>query len=362
MRIAFIIVGNESRSGELTGYNIRYGGTGGSGTESSVIYAAEYLSSVGYDVTIALERCGMTSFSNGVFYTDLNFIGVNNLEYDILISCLWFKDYDKLPIKVNKALIYWCHLAWGYSYNEMVKYISENNLKFGLISVSKWAKNHNSEIYDIFKSHGFESNHIIIPNSVATDIIKETLSIPPQRHPHRFIHHGQWSRGGATALRAIKELNWLDAEFKSFDYIDKKNGLDKKTLFNIIASSEYFIYPQITHGKLVYKDTFSVSIAEAIGLGVIVLTYPLGAVPEYFGNYCQFLEYPPNINTEKLNRERLSEEPGLDYTQNIIEKINWLEANPQIKEEIRDKGIKYISETFNINNIGPLWNNYLKSF
>jgi len=362
MRIVFIVVGNESRSGELNGHNIRYGGTGGSGTESSVIYAAEYLSSIGYDVTIALERCEVPLFSNGVFYTNLNFTNANNLEYDILITCLWFRDYDKLPIKVSKALIYWCHLAWGYSYNEMIKYISENNLKFGLVSISEWAKNHNLEIYDIFKNNNFDPTHIIIPNSVATDIIKETLSNPPQRHPHRFVHHGQWSRGGDTALRAIKELNWIDSEFKSFDYIDKKNGLDKKSLFNVIASSEYFIYPQITYGKSVYKDTFSVSIAEAIGLGVIVLTYPLGAVPEYFGDYCQFLDYPPNINIEKLNTERLSEEPGLDYTQNIVEKINWLEANPQIKEEIREKGIKYISDTFDITKIGPLWDNYLKSF
>ena len=362
MRIAFIIVGNESRSGELTGYNLRYGGTGASGTESSVIYAAEYLSSIGYDVTIALERCQTPSSSNGVFYTDFNFNNVNNLEYDILISCLWFNAYDKLPIKVSKALIYWCHLAWGYSYAEMIQYIKENNLKFGLVSVSGWAKNHNSEIYNIFKNNDIDSSHITIPNSVAIDVIKETLSNSPQRYPHRFVHHGQWSRGGATALRAIKELNWPDAEFRSFDYLDKANGLDKKTLFNIIASSEYFIYPQITHGKLVYKDTFSVSIAEAIGLGVIVLTYPLGAVPEYFGNYCQFLEYPPNVNIEKLNTERLSEEPGLDYTQNIIEKINWLEANPQIKEEIREKGIEYISKIFDINNIGSLWDNYLKSF
>jgi glycosyltransferase involved in cell wall biosynthesis len=362
MRVAFIVVGNESRSGELTGYNVRYGGTGSSGTESSVIYAAEYLSSIGYDVTIALERCKVPSLSNGVFYTNFNFSEVNNLEYDILITCLWFKDYDKLPIKVNKALIYWCHLAWGYSYLEMINYIKENNLKLGIVSISEWAKNHNLEIYDIFKNSGFEPNHVIIPNSVPVDIIKETLSTSPKRHPHRFVHHGQWSRGGATALRAIKELNWDDAEFKAFDYIDRLNGLDKKTLFNIIASSEYFVYPQITHGKLVYKDTFSVSIAEAIGLGVIVLTYPLGAVPEYFGDYCQFLEYPPNVDIEKLNKEKLSEEPGLDYTQNIIEKINWLETNPQIKEEIREKGINYISETFNIDKIGLSWDNYLKSF
>jgi glycosyltransferase involved in cell wall biosynthesis len=244
----------------------------------------------------------------------------------------------------------------------MIEYINENNLKFGFVSVSEWAKTHNLEFYNIFIDKNINPIYTVIPNSVAVDVIKETLSNLPERHSHRFVHFGQWSRGGDVALKAIKELNWDDAEFKSFDYINKNEGIDKKTLFNIVASSEYFIYPQITHGRLVYKDTFSVSIAEAIGLGVIVLTYPLGAVPEYFKDYCQFLDYPPDINIEKLNKERLSEEPGLNYTQNIVEKVNWLEANPQIKEEVREKGIKYISETFNINKIGPLWINFLNKF
>jgi hypothetical protein len=361
MRIAFLLIGNESRSGELTGHNIRYNGTGSSGTESSVIYLAEYLSKIGYDVTIALERCKEPAFSNGVFYTNFDFKNVNNFEYDILVSCLWFKDFHKLPIKVTKALVYWCHLAWGYSYNEMIKYVRENNLKFGLVSISEWAKTHNLEIYRIFKDSQIEPIHSIIPNSVATDLIEETLSNPPQRHPHRFVHHGQWSRGGSVAKKAVNELNWKDSDFKSFDYIDTAEALDKKNLFNIIASSEYFIYPQITHGKLVYKDTFSVSIAEAIGLGVIVLTYPLGAVKEYFGEYCQFLEYPPGINLEKLDKEKLSEEPLLNCTNNIIEKINWLEENPQIKGEIRKKGSRYIIDTFCINKIGPIWDSYFKS-
>lgn len=361
MRIAFILIGNQSRAGNLTGYNIRYGGASSSGTESSVIYLAEYLSSIGYETTISLERCEHPEYSNGVFYTDLDFREDSNLNYDILLSCLWFKDYDTLPIKVSSALIYWCHLAWGYSYSEMIDYVKKNNLKFGMVSISNWAYKHNMEILDIMKSNNIEVSYSIIPNPVSVDVIKETLENPPARIPHRFVHHGQWSRGGDTAHRAIKSLNWEDYEFISFDYIDIEGGLDKKTLFNKIASSEYFVYPQITHGRLVYKDTFSVSIAEAIGLGVIVLTYPLGAVPEYFGEYCQFLKYPEGVDIYRLESERLSEEPGLDYIDNIVELINHLEANPETKEKVRESGIKYISETFNINKIGDLWVKYLNT-
>lgn len=362
MKIAFILVGNESRKGRLTGYDIRYGGASSSGTETNVIYLAEYLSSIGYKTTVALEKCEEPAESNGVLYTDFNFTGDTNLEYDILISCLWFKDYPSLPIKVNKALIYWCHLAWGYAYSEMISYIKSNNLKFGLVSISNWAYKHNSEISDIIGHADIETVSDIIPNSVAVDIIKEVLEDSPIRDLRKFIHHGQWSRGGDTAYRAFKALNWEDSKFVSFDYINRVEGLDKKTLFKEIASSEYFIYPQITHGRLVYKDTFSVSIAEAIGLGAIVLTYPLGAVPEYFGEYCQFLKYPDNVDVEKLNKERLSEEPGLDCIDNIIEKIDWLENNLNIKNDIRVKGLNYVSNSFNINVIGPKWVSFFKNF
>jgi glycosyltransferase involved in cell wall biosynthesis len=362
MRIAFLLIGNESRKGTINGYNIRYGGASSSGTESSVIYLAEYLSSLGYKTTIALERCEEPVNSNGVLYTDFTFTGDPDKEYDILISCLWYKDYDLLPIKVNKALIYWCHLAWGYSYIEMIEYVKKNNLKFGLVSISNWAYNHNLEIKTIMENSGAEVFDVIIPNPVAVDIMEETLNTPPNRNPHRFIHHGQWSRGGDTSFRAVKSLDWGDSEFLSFDYIDRVNGLDKKTLFNAIASSEYFVYPQITHGKLVYKDTFSVSIAEAIGLGAIVVTYPLGAVPEYFGDYCQFLEYPEGVNVERLKSERLSEEPLLDCTDNIVEMIKYLEDNPDHKEKIRQAGKKYIADNFNIDKVGSIWNDYLKVF
>lgn len=363
MRIAFLLVGNESRKGNTDGYSIRYGGASSSGTESSVIYVAEYLNSIGHQTTIALERCEEPVIgTERVLYTDFNFTGDDNKEYDVLISCLWFKDYDKLPIKVNKALIYWCHLAWGYSYGEMIQYCRNNGIKFGLVSISKWAQTHNAEIKQIVENSGIECLDTVIPNPVAVDVIKKVLQENHTRRDRKFIHHGQWSRGGDTALRAVGDLNWDNSQFKSFDYIDKQGGIDKITLFREIVTSEYFVYPQITHGRLVYKDTFSVSIAEAIGLGVIVVTYPLGAVPEYFGEYCQFLEYPNDVDVEKLQTERLSEEPKLDCIDNIVEKVKYLDSNPSIKQSIRARGIEYISNNFDIKNIGPIWVDFLKLF
>ena len=361
MRIAFLLIGNTSRSGELNGYNIRYGGSGCSGTESSVIYVAEYLSKVGHDVTIALEKCETPNKSNGVFYTDLNFNEVTDKEYDVLVSALWFVDYNKLPIKVNNSLIYWYHLAWGYGFREMIEYVKTNNLKLGLVSISEWAKNENDNHLPIFKNEGLVVNDVIIPNPIDVTLFDEVLNNPPERKKHKVIFHAQWSRGGDVAKTASHRMGWSDLEFKSFDYVNSHNGVDKKTLFNEIASSEYFIFPILTHGKLMYQDTFSLSVAEAIGLGTTVLTYPLGAIPENFGDYCHYIEYPEGIDIVKLSKNRVFEEPRFSETDNIIKLINQLESNPQLKEEKNQKGITHIKDTFDINKVGPMWVNLFNS-
>ena len=359
MRVAFLIIGNTGRSGPLNGFNIRYGGSGCSGTESSVIYVAEYLSKNGHDVTIALEKCEIPNESNGVFYTDFNFNGVTNNEYDVLVSSLWFVDYDKLPIKVNGSLIYWYHLAWGYGYREMVEYVKNNNLSMGVVSISQWAKKQNDEYLPMLQNNGFTVIDTTIPNPVDGLLFDEVLGNPPVRKKHKVIFHAQWSRGGDVAKKSAIEMGWSDLEFKSFDYVNMVGGVDKKTLFNEIASSEYFIFPLLTHGKLVYQDTFSLSIAEAIGLGTTVLTYPLGGVPENFGDYCHFIEYPDDTDIKKLSKMRVFEEPKFGSTNKIVSLINTLENNPQLKEEKRKKGVEYIKSTFDISKIGPMWIDFL---
>ena len=46
-------------------------------------------------------------------------------------------------------------------------------------------------------------------------------------------------------------------------------------------------------------------------------------------------------------------------TSNIVEKINFLEANPHVKNEIRQKGKEYIVSKFNVNTVGQMWDNLI---
>jgi glycosyltransferase involved in cell wall biosynthesis len=387
MKILFTVLGNSRRSNYLDGNTLRYGNGGGSGTDTSTIVVAEYLASQGHEVVIASEKLepplekeyaqkgiffNPGKKVNGVIYTNFEFENIYIQEFDILINSLWFQDYNNLPVKITKAVIYWCHMQWIYGIDEMIKYCTENNLKLGFVNISEWEKEMNSGTINHTIDRYSETKSTLIPNPIMDDMINEVLLDDPQRKPHKFVFHASWPRGGNVAIDAVRQLPWDDKEFHAFDYLmvthhhpdeffHRHNGVDKKTLFTHIAESEYFIYPLYTPYQDVHKDTFSCVVAEAIALGAIVLTYPLGALTENFDGFCQWLDFPEGSNPEEMQAESLSKDLDGKFqcTDNIIQKINYLEENPQIKEELRQNGKNYILDRFNSTTVGNMWVNFI---
>ena len=391
MRIAFIVIGNSRRSNYLNGYNLRYGGGGGSGTDTSSVLVAEHLAKQGHEVVFVadkLEPLLEIDYKNrgrnyipgeefyGVKYTNIEFEGIENKEFDILISMLWFSEYDTLPIKVTKSIIYWSHMQWVYGIDEVFNFAKNNNLSLGFVNISEWEKSMTGGLIDIFKNREPNLNvqTTLIPNPVMDEMINEVIESKPERKPHKFIFHAAWARGGNVAIESVRKLNFEDSEFHAFDYLmathahtdsffNLHNGVDKKTLFTNIAESEYFIYPLYTPYQDVHKDTFSCVVAEAIALGAIVVTYPLGALPENFDGYCVWLDFPEGVDVKKMQSESLSKDYDGTFTctDNIVEKIKYLEENPQIKEDIRSRGKDYILNKFNANKIGQMWVDFIKT-
>lgn len=388
MRIVFILIGNSRRSNYLDGNTIRAGNGGGSGTDMSTIVVAEQLAAQGNEVVVTSDRLepqleadyakkgiyfNAGKVVRGVTYTDINFNGVHNKEFDVLVSSLWFHDYEKLPIKITKALLYWCHMQWIYGIEEILKYVTSNNLKLGFVNISQWEKKMNQGTIDHAVSRYPGTQSTLIPNPIMDDMINEVLATNPVRKPHKIVFHAAWARGGNVALQAARELNWPDVEFHAFDYLmcthphtdsffHRHNGVDKKTLFTHIAESEYFIYPLYTPYKDVHKDTFSCVVAEAIALGTIPVTYPIGALPENYEGYTAWLEFPPGAPelSEMQNTSLTKDEQGIfAYTKNIVEKIIYLEKNPQLKEKIRKDGKEFIFNKFNAEKVGKMWQEYI---
>jgi glycosyltransferase involved in cell wall biosynthesis len=387
MRIAFIVIGNSRRSNYLNGDTIRYGGGGGSGTDGSSIIVAEQLALLGHEVVIASEKLehhleitysqkGINFDSGkvvrGVQYCNMDFEGVENKEFDILVSSLWFQSYNTLPIVVTRGLIYWCHMQWIYGIEEIIDYVNSNNLSLGFVNISEWERNMNQGVLNSVKTRLPSVKNTLIPNPIMDDIIEEVLSTNPKKKKHKVVFHAAWARGGNVAVEAVRKLGWQDSEFHAFDYLmathahndsffNMHNGVDKKTLFTHIAESEYFIYPLYTPYQDVHKDTFSCVVAEAIALGTIPVTYPLGALPENFQDYCAWLEPPPGADLEKMQKESLSKDlDGIfKYTDNIVDKINYLESNSTIKDDLVSTGKEYILGKFNSKKIGSMWNSYI---
>ena len=165
-------------------------------------------------------------------------------------------------------------------------------MKLGFVHISEWERGMTGPVVQSAMRSHLQTKSTIIPNPVMDEMITEVLSNSPKRNSQKFVFHAAWARGGNVALQAVRELNYPSPEFHAFDYLmathdhqdsffHRHNGVDKKTLFTNIAQSEYFIYPLYTPYQDVHKDTFSCVVAEAIALGAIVGTYPLGALPEY---------------------------------------------------------------------------------
>ena len=218
MRIAFIVIGNSRRSNYLNGHSLRYGGGGGSGTDTSAIVVAEQLAKADHEVVFAFDKLEPQleqayekfipgTVINGVKYTFREtFEGVEDLNFDILISSLWFSEYKTMPIKITKALIYWSHMQWVYGIDDIIKYCKSNNLSLGFVNISLWQKEMVQGCIDVMRREVTSFKEVLIPNPITEDVFQKVEELNIQRKPHKFIFHASWARGGNVAHEVVKRL------------------------------------------------------------------------------------------------------------------------------------------------------------
>lgn len=385
MRILFWVIGNSRRSNFLNGDTIRTGGAGASGTDTSSILVAEYLASPeggSHEVVMSVDPLEPLLYQTytqegksfipgtkyrGVIYTHPTLEGIENKTFDILVNMLWFEDYESLPIQVTKAVIIWCHVQWFYGYDKLVNYLHKYKLRCGIVHISDWAMGFNVQLANLVIQNCPGSKQTMIYNPLLTDII-EQIPIQHNRILGKFIFPVSWGRGGTVSLDTVRSLNIPNKSFYAFDYLmcihdhrdiffHKYEGVDKTTLFQHLSNSDYFIYPLYTHYENVHMDTFCCAVAEALALGVIVITYPLAALPEIYKDYCVWLDIPEELSHDDLQRQQLiqDKEGRFKNIQPILDKINYLEQHPEEKEKLRYKGREDILSRFNINTIGQEW-------
>ena len=381
MKIAFIAQACHANSIPANGDTIRYGGVGVSGTHQSFLMVAEYLASKGHEVYLMFDYFSVRVCETvrGVHYID-SYGCLDNMDLDCLVVASWHNNYN-FNFASLKKLITWCE-CYTLDYTDRINYFLQRyNAKYGIVHISDWSRSSISQFY-MFLEGGAErvNKEALIPNPLMIDVVDvveaEANAIAladnkedyvKNKKPKSFIFHPVWERGGSVAKRVFDKLGWDNegGSFTRFDYSDNNMAHDKLTVFREIAKSEYFVYPLVLENGFVHKDTFGCVVAEACALGAIVITFPVAALPQHYGNSAVFVGLPSDANLEELtagrniiDRSLLSEES----VDNIVNAIRDLEANPSKKEEIRKNARENVRRMFNIEAVGKLWEEFLEGW
>ena len=371
--ILFILTYCENRNGIVDGNSIRYGGVGSSGTEQSVILIAEYLSKFNFNCYISSNCIPMYKIENNVVYLNHNSDILKFKRFEFVIIDPWINSNIKIP-KIIDHLLIWTH-GQGITDENYLNYITYN---YGVkdtnfIHPSAWTlesicNNHKAFIREK------KITQQIISNPLMTDIF-ETYNCN-NKIKQSFIFAACWERGGEMALNIFNSLNWKNGQFHAFSYISEEipnvinhKSCDKYILKSYLDKTEYFVYPLISHrSDAIHKDTFACVVAEALATKNIVITFGIGALPEIYKDHIIYIELPNDIDlndiyttTPNIKNETKNKIYNEDIIKKFVDKINYLENNPSIKEDIKQRGYDFAMKSFNIDNIGKKWLKYLNN-
>ena len=215
--------------------------------------------------------------------------------------------------------------------------------------------------------------HCVIHNPLMLDAMVGLDDDESAKVAGSFCFTATWERGGDIALRAFDKGDF--ACFTKMDYMSTSSvvpprskvrvcgSADKQTLFSILATTEYFVYPLALPNGWVHKDTFACCVAEALALGVIVLTWDVAALTELYGEVVQMIPFPKHARVADLkayaftNDMSLGSEEAVDA---ILETIRKLDGDPDLKREIREKGRLYARSKFSPDAACAGWAEILK--
>jgi glycosyltransferase involved in cell wall biosynthesis len=363
MNILFYISDVMSRNDNYNGENIRFGNVGVSGTEQSMIIIAEYLALHNYNCYYYCNVVKKGVYNNVTYIDNADMIQLTDI-IDILICPSWENSIINYTWNCLKKLIIWCQCPTFL--NENVLYLMKYNneeLKIYANIMGNYVANVLNNNYSYYKK--YIDIEFIIRNPLMMDLFTNNNNI---KKLESFIFFASFERGGEVACKAFDKLSLKNKSMDICSYVkidlDKKYNIsisNKKNLFDKLASSEYFIYPLVLpsyNNYSVHKDTDACVIAESLLHEVIVLTYPVGVLPEVYKDYLVWLPFPPEADVNNLKSSDTSYCPSL-YSEfaidSIVNIIEFLEANPSAKELIKKRGKQFIIDQRNQKTITDSW-------
>ena len=359
--ILFIITRINHLNGKINGKNIRFGGVGCSGTEQSTIIIAEKLAQNGYICNIVSDNNNL-EIVNNVIYTDFNLSNLKYKHFKYVISVSWIDDIlFRIPFTNVNNLILVAHCQ-SIDHKDVINRFLQTitNKRLNIIYPSVFSMDKILNNLDILGTKNITNK--IIYNPLCSDIFNDTIfnvnDIYDHKIKHSMIFTASWERGGIMAEKIFNKLNWTDGRFDKFCYYNISNNIsvnnniyyngsvDKNTIYNKLIKSEYFVYPLIlNHSNSVHLDTFACVVSEALKTGVIVITLPLGALPEIYGDSIIFIDIPNEFYNEPIGLTgQISSRQkdilyGDDMVNRYVQKIIEIDNNIELKKSIIKRGL-----------------------
>ncbi len=370
MKIVVALSGAKERKAAWNGLLMRYGNIGVSGTELTQVVVAEQLAKNEHDVYMYSDMYIPSTINNVKYVID----EIEILDCDVMITVPWFEcqlDFTKMhTIIINFACV-----GMEIPFLNFLQ-INSNHLKnVFAVHPSQWALEYNKTLPN-YSMMNFET---VIGNPLMMDVMTKVDSYKIDKLPRSMVFAASYERGGDIALKVYDKLSesiWKDhpSMFTVMDYYSKSklpkdrkdirciDSADKETVLAQFAKSEYFVYPLVLPDGRVHKDTFGCCVAEALAMGVIVITWPIATLPDTFKDMAVFVDLPEGYNPQLFRNIQCSDMTL--YSDRAIEaltkKIIEIESNSSYKEYLKANSMTKVRKLFSDESIGNKWNGLIR--
>lgn len=367
------------RSGEVDGDSVRVGGVGLSGTDQTFLLMAEYFARGGHLVVFAAPF-NSNRACRGVKYQN-HFHGLE--ETEVLVIPPWFQQLSELTAKFRRlrylVVNFQCPTL-GIPKEDIDRVLSGNpECRVVHIYPSQWTRQ--AYLFHELQNKRVPRKDLVYEVCIPNPLMPEVCFSETMRSEEQFaramwakeasvsmVYLACWERGGEVAERAyLRLLSEMGGRHKvTFSVLDYNRDAprgricDKSGVRDALERASYFVYPLVLPSGNVHKDTFACCVAEALANGVIVLTWPVAALPELYKDVVQFLPLPRGAKMEETQSAEfyytdssLLSEEAVDI---IVDAILFFESHPKYREEVREKGMGFAQQAFSLEKVvGPQW-------
>lgn len=199
----------------------------------------------------------------------------------------------------------------------------------------------------------------MIFNGVNHTLVDRPIDVSKKRG--NWIFHAVYGRGCKIAIDVFNKVNKIKSkaatnlkilsyytpdlnkysETHNIKYVGSKS---KREVCDMLAESDYFIYPLVQADSAVHHDCCSTAVMEALAMGVIVVTWDVGCTSSTYGDHVVKLTVPEDKRNGYEPMARFSSCNWLlteEATKHLVNAVLTLESDIERKEAIRERGIAW---------------------